>query len=151
MVQQPKPFRKHVCAVAPSRNYTLFDILLALAVLLFLFVSWNTAGAASLPADDPVDPTPVCVTIEPDGIGCLIPPVTWVAPTATPVASPTIRPFEPTATPGSTGSPTPTIVATDAGPAEPTATATAMPTLQPISRCSVLHCLFLPIGNRGQS
>lgn len=136
MIHHSRQPHKHAgkVAVAPSRNYTLFDIALALVVLLFLLVSWNTAGATGLPTDD--EPTPVCVTVEPDAVGCLIPPVTWVAPTAPPIATPT---FEPT----------PTIAATGAGPDIPTAMPTPAPTLRPISRCSVLPCLFLPLAARG--
>lgn len=80
-----------------------FSILLLLALLALLWVSWNTAGAMTDP-----EPTPTCVTIEPDAVGCLIPPVTWVAPT-------------------------PTIVVTGAGPDIPTAMPTQAATPGPVT------------------
>lgn len=74
-----------------NRNYTLIDILLALAILIFLFVSWEPGKTG---AQSP-DPTPVECWTEPDGtpvcIGHIEMPTPFV-PTASPLPAPTVAP-----------------------------------------------------------
>lgn len=143
----------------PSTRQTLVSLLLLLLLVAqTMLVSWHAVGAQDEPVPIPTDAdtpfptptntrrstatptatetevaTPLCVTVEPDSIGCLAPAVTAQATaTVTPVLSP---PFEPTPT----ATPLPTATAT------PVSIATPRPVLAPCWP-GLRSCQFLPIG-----